>query len=133
MPLTLALVLLSGIGPLIAWRRATAANLRRNFSAPIGVAVAALALALVLGAGSQPDALIMFVLAGFVLGAVGQELVRGVRARRVMAASRCRSRSSRWSGATGAATAATSCTPGWRCCSSASPPPRASPTSATSS
>ena len=38
-----------------------------------------------LGAGSQPDALIMFVLAGFVLGGVGQELVRGVRARRVMA------------------------------------------------
>src|ERR671911_2487771 len=32
-PLTLVLVLLSGIGPLIAWRRATAANLRRNFTA----------------------------------------------------------------------------------------------------
>ncbi len=31
-PLTLVLVLLSGIGPLIAWRRATAANLRRNFT-----------------------------------------------------------------------------------------------------
>ena len=30
-PLALVLVLLSGIGPLIAWRRATAANLRRNF------------------------------------------------------------------------------------------------------
>jgi cytochrome c-type biogenesis protein CcmF len=84
-PLTLVLVLLSGIGPLIAWRRATAANLRRNFTAPIGIAAAALALALLLGGGSQPDAMIMFVLAGFVLGAVGQELVRGVRARRVMA------------------------------------------------
>ena len=84
-PLTLALVLLSGIGPLIAWRRATAANLRRNFTWPIGAAVAALALALVLGAGSEVDALVMFTLAGFVLGAVGQELVRGVRARRVMA------------------------------------------------
>jgi cytochrome c-type biogenesis protein CcmF len=42
-------------------------------------------VALVLGASAQPDALVMFVLAGFVLGAVGQELVRGVRARRVMA------------------------------------------------
>ena len=30
MPLALVLVLLSGIGPLIAWRRATPANLRRN-------------------------------------------------------------------------------------------------------
>ena len=35
-PLALVLVLLSGIGPLIAWRRATAANLRRNFALPVG-------------------------------------------------------------------------------------------------
>jgi len=84
-PIAMALVLLSGIGPLIAWRRATAANLRRNFRWPILVAAAVFVVALLLGAGDQPDALIMFVLAGFVLGAVGQELVRGVRARRVMA------------------------------------------------
>jgi cytochrome c-type biogenesis protein CcmF len=84
-PLALVLVLLSGIGPLIAWRRATAANLRRNFTAPAAVAAAALVGALLLGAGSQPDALIMFVLAGFVVGGMSQELVRGVRARRVMA------------------------------------------------
>src|SRR3712207_7639003 len=30
-PLALTLVLLSGIGPVIAWRRATAANAGRNF------------------------------------------------------------------------------------------------------
>jgi cytochrome c-type biogenesis protein CcmF len=84
-PLALVLVLLSGIGPLIAWRRATAANLRRNFVAPIAVAATAAVVALALGAGAHPDALIMFVLAGFVIGGVGQELVRGVRARRVMA------------------------------------------------
>jgi cytochrome c-type biogenesis protein CcmF len=84
-PLALVLVLLSGIGPLIAWRRATAANLRRNFVIPVGAAAAALALALAVGAGDQPDALIMFLLAGFVVGGVGQELTRGVRARRVMA------------------------------------------------
>ena len=84
-PLTLMLVLLSGIGPLIAWRRATAANLRRNFVWPLGIAAATLAVALLSGAADHPTALIMFVLAGFVLGAVGQELVRGVRARRVMA------------------------------------------------
>jgi cytochrome c-type biogenesis protein CcmF len=84
-PLALVLVLLSGIGPLIAWRRATAANLRRNFVVPIAGMGVALAVALALGAGSQPDALIMFVLAGFVLGGIGQEFVRGVRARRVMA------------------------------------------------
>src|SRR5687767_14782633 len=33
-PLTLVLVLLSGIGPVIAWRRATASNLRRNLLKP---------------------------------------------------------------------------------------------------
>ncbi len=84
-PLALVLVLLSGIGPLIAWRRATAANLRRNFVAPLGVAAAVLVVALAMGAGRQPDALIMFTFAGFVIGAVVQELARGTRARRVMA------------------------------------------------
>src|SRR5580700_7318158 len=34
-PLALILVLLSGIGPVIAWRRATLANTRRNFLVPI--------------------------------------------------------------------------------------------------
>src|SRR5437588_8294508 len=34
-PLALVLVLLSGIGPVIAWRRATAANARRNFLVPL--------------------------------------------------------------------------------------------------
>ena len=36
-PLSLVLVLLSGIGPVIAWRRATAANLRRNLARPAAV------------------------------------------------------------------------------------------------
>jgi cytochrome c-type biogenesis protein CcmF len=84
-PLALVLVLLSGIGPLIAWRKATVANLRRNFLAPVAVAAAVCVVALAMGAGSQPDALIMFTFAGFVLGGVGQELARGTRARRVMA------------------------------------------------
>src|ERR687885_2400525 len=34
-PLALVLVLLSGVGPVIAWRRATAANLRRNLLTPV--------------------------------------------------------------------------------------------------
>src|SRR4051812_4937416 len=84
-PLALVLVLLSGIGPLIAWRRATAANLRRNFLAPVAAGGAAGLFALALGAGRRPDALIMFTFAGFVVGGVVQELARGVRARRVMA------------------------------------------------
>src|ERR1700690_977073 len=41
-PLALILVLLSGTGPVIAWRRATPANARRNFLAPVAIALATL-------------------------------------------------------------------------------------------
>src|SRR5215218_2256026 len=83
-PLALVLVLLSGIGPLIAWRRATVANLRRNFALPAGAGVAVLAGLVAAGVTSSIGALLMFAFAAFVLGAVGQELWRGVRARRAM-------------------------------------------------
>jgi cytochrome c-type biogenesis protein CcmF len=83
-PLALILVLLSGIGPLIAWRRATAANLRRNFTVPAGVAAATLVALIAAGVTGSVSALLMFTFAAFVVGAVGQELWRGVRARRAM-------------------------------------------------
>jgi cytochrome c-type biogenesis protein CcmF len=83
-PLALALVLLSGIGPVIAWRHATAANLRRNLLRPAAVGVAVVALLLVAGVSGSVPALLMFGLASFVAAAVGQELWRGVRARRAM-------------------------------------------------
>ena len=83
-PLALVLVLLSGIGPLIAWRRATAANLQRNFALPVGAAVLVAAAFVVAGETRSVPALLMFAFAAFVLCAVGQELWRGVRARRAM-------------------------------------------------
>jgi len=84
-PLALILVLLSGVGPVIAWRRATASNARRNFVVPaICAGVAALALAFVPGVPQKPLALAMFAFAAFVFGSIGQELWRGVRARRAM-------------------------------------------------
>src|SRR6202035_5317625 len=73
-PLALILVLLSGIGPVIAWRRATLANARRNFLVPIGAALA-----------GKPGAIAMFCCAGFVFASIGQEFYRGARARRAMA------------------------------------------------
>ena len=39
MPLALLLVLLSGLGPALAWRRTTAANLRRELMAPVAIGV----------------------------------------------------------------------------------------------
>ncbi|MCW2951789.1 MAG: cytochrome c assembly protein [Conexibacter sp.] len=83
-PLALVLVVLTGVGPLIAWRRATLANLRRNFVVPLLVALVALVALLAIGAGDQPKALLMFVAAAFVIGCVGQELFRGTRARQTM-------------------------------------------------
>jgi cytochrome c-type biogenesis protein CcmF len=84
-PLALILVLLSGIGPLIAWRRVTLANLRRNFALPVlaGVVVC-LVLLIATNAGTRPLALLMFTFGTFVIAAVFQEVARGTAARRAI-------------------------------------------------
>jgi cytochrome c-type biogenesis protein CcmF len=84
-PLALILVLLSGIGPVIAWRRATLANARRNFVAPALVALATLVVLLLVGVAEKPFAIAMFCCAAFVMGSIGQEFFRGMRARSAMA------------------------------------------------
>src|SRR6185312_1833995 len=84
-PLALVLVLLSGIGPVIAWRRATLANARRNFLAPLLSAVLTLVVLVAAGVTQRPFALTMFCCAAFVLGSVAQEFIRGARARRAIA------------------------------------------------
>src|SRR3954449_70358 len=83
-PLALVLVLLSGVGPVIAWRRATPKNARRNFTWPLIAAAVAFVLLVPFGVGGRPLAPAMFVIAGFAIGTVVQEFVRGVRARRAM-------------------------------------------------
>src|SRR4029450_8520989 len=47
-PWALVLLFLIGVGPLIAWRKATAENLRRNFTGPALTGMWALALVLLL-------------------------------------------------------------------------------------
>jgi cytochrome c-type biogenesis protein CcmF len=83
-PMALVLVLLSGIGPVIAWRRATPANARRNFRWPLLAALVTLVVLVPFGVGGRPLALAMFVCGAFVIGTVAQEFTRGVRARRAM-------------------------------------------------
>ena len=81
-PLALILVLLSGIGPVIAWRRVTLAGMRRVLAGPLVAAAVALVLLLAFsGASSDVPSLIMFVLAAFVIAVVAQEFWRGARAR----------------------------------------------------
>jgi cytochrome c-type biogenesis protein CcmF len=82
-PLGLFLLALTGIGPLIAWRRASVANLRRQFAVPLATGGAAGALLLALGM-RDGYALVAYVLAFFVTGTIVQEFARGTRARRSM-------------------------------------------------
>src|SRR3954468_13769707 len=80
-PLALVLVLLSGVGPIIAWRRATPKNARRNFLWPVVAGVVTGLVLIPFGVAGRPWALGMFVVAAFAIGTIVQEFVRGVRAR----------------------------------------------------
>jgi len=79
-PLGLVLLLLTGIGPLIAWRRASPANLRRQFAVPVTAGVFALLILLVAGMRDLGP-LLAFTFGAFVFGTVFQEFARGARAR----------------------------------------------------
>jgi cytochrome c-type biogenesis protein CcmF len=81
----LPLLLLMGIGPLVAWRRASLRSLGRSFAWPAGIAVAVGLVLLALGAGSSWVGLVAYTFSAFVLGSIGYEFVRGTRARRALA------------------------------------------------
>jgi cytochrome c-type biogenesis protein CcmF len=83
-PLALVLVLLSGIGPVVAWRRASLRSLGRSFAWPGAIAGATGAVLLLLGAGSSRVGLVAYTFSAFVLGSIGYEFVRGTRARRAL-------------------------------------------------
>jgi len=79
-PLGLALLALTGIGPLIAWRKASTANLRRQFLLPGAFGVVTLAALAALGF-REFYVLMSWGLGAFVLGTIVQEFYRGIRAR----------------------------------------------------
>ena len=84
-PLALIVVVLSGIGPIIAWRRVTLAKLKRSFAFPVAVGLSAFVLlAFVSGVTQHVFAYIMFGFGAFVVASVAQEFFRGARARRAM-------------------------------------------------
>jgi cytochrome c-type biogenesis protein CcmF len=79
-PLGLALLLLMGVGPLIAWGRASLYNLRRNFLKPL--MGAAVGTAILWGAGvREAEALVAFFFCFFVLGTILYEFVVATRTR----------------------------------------------------
>jgi cytochrome c-type biogenesis protein CcmF len=80
-PLGLLLLALTGIGPLIAWRKASTSNLKRQFAAPVAIGLAVGVLLIVLGM-RDVYALVAYTLAGFVAATIGQEFYKGIGARR---------------------------------------------------
>src|SRR3989441_754227 len=79
-PLGLALLGLTGIGPLIAWRRASLPNLQRQFAVPVTVGVFTVLVLLVAGM-RDGYALVAIGLGGFVAATIAQEFARGTSAR----------------------------------------------------
>ena len=81
----LPLLLLMGIGPLVAWRRASLRSLGASFAWPAGVALAVGLILLALGAGSSTPGLIAYTFSAFVLASIVYEFARGTRARHALA------------------------------------------------
>jgi cytochrome c-type biogenesis protein CcmF len=78
----LPLLLLTGVGPLIAWRRASPANLRRQFLAPVSVGVTSFAvLAFLTRERFEPIAVTTWALGAFVTTTIVQEYARALRGR----------------------------------------------------
>src|SRR5262249_44517491 len=80
-PVGLILLMLTGIGPLLAWRKSSLKNLRDQFLWPLAAGIAALAGVVGLGFPVWASGL-CFALCGFVTGTVVQEFWRGGKIRR---------------------------------------------------
>jgi len=78
----LPLLLLMGLGPLLAWRRASLRSLVRTVTWPLLFAFLVGTLLLQAGAGSSPPGLIAYTFSAFVIAAVMLEFGRGTRARK---------------------------------------------------
>jgi cytochrome c-type biogenesis protein CcmF len=79
-PVGIVLLLLTGVGPLLAWRKSTLTNLRRQFLWPVTSAVVTGTVLAMLGLRTWPSG-ICFSLCGFVTGTIVQEFWRGALVR----------------------------------------------------
>lgn len=80
----LPLLILMGIGPLIAWRRASLKSLGKTFAIPAVVSVVVAIVLLAFGAGSSTPGMIAYTFSAFVGGSILLEFWRGTRARRAL-------------------------------------------------
>jgi cytochrome c-type biogenesis protein CcmF len=73
----LPLLLLMGLGPLVAWRRASLRSLGKTFIAPFATAVVTGVVLLALGFGSSWPGLLAYTFGAFVAASIVLEFVRG--------------------------------------------------------
>jgi len=83
-PIAMFLLLLTGVGPLLAWRSTSWASLKRNFTIPVIAAIATTIVLMVLGVRPWEDAahfysLMAMSLAALVTATIVSEFVRGGR------------------------------------------------------
>ena len=81
----LPLLLLMGIGPLLAWRKTSLRTLARTWVWPAAVSLGVGGILLALGAGSSIPGLIAYTFSAFVIASIIVEFVRGTRARKAVA------------------------------------------------
>jgi cytochrome c-type biogenesis protein CcmF len=79
-PIGLILLFLTGVGPLLAWRKSTLINLKNQFLFPVSCGLMAGAAVAALGVRIWSSGL-CFALSGFVFGTITQEFWRGARVR----------------------------------------------------
>jgi cytochrome c-type biogenesis protein CcmF len=78
-PIGLILLGLTGVGPLLAWRRTGKKNLIRNFTFPILTGLSSAIILLIIG--FRDYVVISFSLGAFVTATITTEFIRGIRAR----------------------------------------------------
>ena len=81
LPIGLALLALTGVGPLLAWRKSTVSNLVDQFLYPVVFAFVVSGALVFLGVRVWSSG-ICFALCAFVIGTIAQEFVRGAEVRR---------------------------------------------------
>jgi len=80
-PVGLVMLMLTGVGPLLAWRRSTFKNLADQFLWPVVAGLTSATIAMLVGIPLWASGL-CFALCGFVVGTIGQEFWRGAKIRR---------------------------------------------------
>jgi cytochrome c-type biogenesis protein CcmF len=81
LPIGLILLLLTGIGPLLAWRKSTVSNLVNQFLWPVVVSLATAGALVALGVRVWSSG-ICFALCAFTFTTIAQEFIRGAKVRR---------------------------------------------------